>query len=107
VGYQSYRGQIHDGAITISAKTSFPALMANIGFMGKSGFVLGADVGLLFPLSTLRASVQDDTGALAQSAIPQSDIETARAKAENSVNKALGSLPLLVQVNLLRVGYMF
>jgi hypothetical protein len=61
----------------------------------------------LFPLSTLRASVQDDTGALAQSAIPQSDIETARAKAENSVNKALGSLPLLVQVNLLRVGYMF
>jgi hypothetical protein len=107
VGYQSFRGAIHDGAITISAKTSFPALMANIGFMGHNGFVLGADLGLLFPLSTLHASIQDDTGALAQSAIPQSDIDTARAKAETSVNKALGALPLLVQVNLLRVGYMF
>jgi hypothetical protein len=31
----------------------------------------------------------------------------ARAKAESAANKALNKLPLTVQVNLLRVGYMF
>jgi tetratricopeptide (TPR) repeat protein len=107
VGYQAFRGQIRDGDITISARTSFPAVIASLGFMGRSGFVLGADLGLLFPLGTLRATVQDDNGALAQSGIPQEDINAARADAESLANKALNKLPLLVQVNLLRVGYMF
>lgn len=107
IGYQAFRGQIRDGDITISAKTSFPAVMASLGFMGKSGFVLGADLGLMFPLGTLRATVQDENGALAQSGIPQEDINAARTDAESIANKALNKLPLLVQVNLLRVGYMF
>jgi hypothetical protein len=106
-GYQAFRGAIRDGSVTISAKTSFPALMASFGFMGRSGFVLGADLGLLFPLGTLRARVTDENGSLAQSGIPQADMDEARSKAENSANKALNALPLLVQVNLLRVGYMF
>jgi tetratricopeptide (TPR) repeat protein len=107
VGYQAFRGQIRDGDVTISAKTSFPAVIASLGFMGKSGFVLGADLGLMFPLGTLRATVQDENGALAQSGIPQEDINAARTDAESIANKALNKLPLLVQVNLLRVGYMF
>lgn len=107
VGYQAFRGQIRDGDITISARTSFPAVIASLGFMGKSGFVLGADLGLMFPLGTLRASVQDENGALAQSGIPQGDIDAARSDAESIANRALNKLPLLVQVNLLRVGYMF
>lgn len=107
IGYQSFRGEFRDSGITVSARTSFPAAMASVGFMGKSGFVLGADLGLMFPLTTLRASVQDETGALSQSAIPQADIDAAREQAQSSVNKSLKALPLLVQVNLLRVGYMF
>jgi hypothetical protein len=107
IGYQAFRGQIRDGDITISAKTSFPAVIASLGFMGKSGFVLGADLGLMFPLGTLRATVQDENGALAQSGIPQEDINAARTDAESIATKALNKLPLLVQVNLLRVGYMF
>jgi hypothetical protein len=107
IGYQAFRGQIRDGDITISAKTSFPAVIASLGFMGQSGFVLGADLGLMFPLGSLRATVQDDNGALAQSGIPQEDINAARADAESFANRALNKLPLLVQVNLLRVGYMF
>lgn len=107
MGYQAYRGQIRDGDITISARTGFPAVIASLGFMGKSGFVLGADLGLLFPLGTLRATVQDENNALAQSGIPQEDIDSARSDAESIANKALNKLPLLVQVNLLRVGYMF
>jgi hypothetical protein len=105
-GYQAFHGVIRDGDVTINAKTSFPALMASLGFMGRSGFILGADLGLLFPLSSLRVHVSDG-GSLSQSGIPQSDMDEARAKAENSANKALNALPLLVQVNLLRVGYMF
>ena len=107
IGYQAFRGQIRDGDITISAKTSFPAVIASLGFMGRNGFVLGADLGLMFPLGTLRATIQDDNGALSQSGIPQEEINAARTDAESLANNALNKLPLLVQVNLLRVGYMF
>ena len=105
-GYQAFHGVIRDGDVAINAKTSFPALMASVGFMGRSGFILGADLGLLFPLGSMRVRVSDG-GTLAQSGIPQSEMDQARAKAEDTANKALNSLPLLVQVNLLRVGYMF
>jgi hypothetical protein len=106
VGYQSLRGQIRDGDISVGAKAGFPAAMASIGFMGHDGFVLGADLGLLFPLGSMRAHVQQND-ALAQSAVPQADIDAARAKVESRVNQVLGALPLLLQVNLLRVGYLF
>ena len=84
-----------------------PIVLVAGTFMGRSGFILGADLGLLFPLGTLRARIQDDNGALAQSGIPQADIDAARSDAETLANKTLNKLPLLVQVNLLRVGYMF
>ena len=69
-------------ADSISAKTSFPALMASLGFMGRSGFILGADLGLLFPLGSLRMRMADDTGTLSQSGISQADMDAARTKAE-------------------------
>ena len=106
MGYQSVKGQISDGDISVGAKVGFPAAMASIGFMGRNGFVLGADLGLMFPLGKLQARVQESSG-LAQSAVPQSEIDEARSKVESRVNQALNALPFLLQVNLLRVGYLF
>jgi hypothetical protein len=81
--------------------------MASIGFMGHDGFVLGADLGLLFPLSPMRIHVHENIAALAQNGVPQADIDEARADAESRVNKVLTAVPVLVQLNLLRLGYMF
>ena len=107
IGYQVYRGQVREGDISVSARTGFPAAMASIGFMGKSGFVLGMDLGLLFPLSSPRIRIHESTGNIAQVGFTQSDIDEAREKAESEVNKLLKAMPLTVQVNLLRLGYMF
>jgi hypothetical protein len=106
MGYQTLKGQIRDGDISVGARAGFPAAMASIGFMGHDGFVLGADLGFLFPLGGMHARVQDNS-SLAQSAVPQADVDAARAKVESRVNQVLGAVPLLLQVNLLRVGYLF
>jgi tetratricopeptide (TPR) repeat protein len=107
IGYQSVRGEIREGDISLSARTGFPAAMASIGFMGHDGFVLGADLGLLFPLSSMRVSLHENAAALTQNGVSQDDIDSTRTKAENRVNKVLDAVPLLVQVNLIRIGYMF
>jgi hypothetical protein len=106
-GYQSIRGDIQQGDIAIHASTGFPAAVASLGFMGHDGFVLGADLGLLFPLSPMRLKLTDNAAALAQNGISQDDIDEARTKAQDRANKVLDAVPLLVQVNLIRLGYMF
>jgi hypothetical protein len=107
IGYQSIKGEVSEGNISVSAESGFPAAMASIGVMGKSGFVLGADLGFLFPLSPMRIRVHENIGDLAQNGVPQADIDKARADAESSVNKVLKAVPVLFQLNLLRLGYMF
>jgi hypothetical protein len=107
IGYQTIRAGLHEGDISVSARTGFPAAMASIGFMGHDGFVLGMDLGLMFPLGSPRVSIQANTGKISQAGISQADVDEAKGKAETQVNKVLGQMPLLVQVNLLRLGYMF
>ena len=106
MGYQTLKGQIKDGDISVGARAGFPAAMASFGFMGRNGFVLGADLGLLFPIGGIHARISNDS-SLSQSAVPQSEIDAARVKVENRVNQVLEAVPLLVQVNLLRLGYLF
>ncbi|MET0390930.1 MAG: hypothetical protein ABW321_33460 [Polyangiales bacterium] len=107
IGYQSMQGEIREGNISVGARSGFPAAMASLGFMGRNGFVLGADLGAMFPLQSMRATLNADAAVLTQSGISQSDIDAARNKAEREVNNALGNVPVLFQVNLLRVGYLF
>lgn len=107
LGYQTLHAGLREGDISVSARTGFPAAMASIGFMGHDGFVLGMDLGLLFPLSNPRLSLAANTGKISQAGVSQNEIEDAKDKAETQVNKVLGQLPLSVQVNLLRLGYMF
>jgi hypothetical protein len=107
-GYQSVRGQVHDGDILVAAKAGIPAAMASIGFMGHDGFILGADLGLMFPLGSDHVTVQNMSARFAQnSGVNQDDIDSAMNKAQSQVNKVVNALPVLLQVNLLRVGYLF
>ena len=107
-GYQSIKGQMRDGDIAVGAKAAFPAATANIGFMGHDGFVLGADLGLLFPLGTTRVSVQDLTGGkTGQDSASQAQLTNTMHQAQDRVSHLLDMMPVFFQVNLIRVGYLF
>jgi hypothetical protein len=107
-GYQSIKGQLREGDVAVGAKAAFPAATANIGFMGHDGFVLGADLGLLFPLGTTRVSVQDMSGGkLAQDSASQTELKNTMRQTQDRVSQLLDLMPVFMQVNLIRVGYLF
>jgi hypothetical protein len=107
-GYQTIKGQLRDGDMTVGAKTGFPAATANIGFMGHDGFVLGADIGLLFPLGSSQVSMQDLSGNnFPPGSASQTQLNSVMSQAQNRISHLLDVMPVFMQVNLLRVGYLF
>jgi hypothetical protein len=104
MAYQAIHAQFHDSDVGVSARTGFSAATANIGFMGHDGFVFGADIGLLFPLGSNRVNVQDMGNSAGFS---QAQIDATKAQAQSRVEKALDLMPVFLQVNLIRLGYMF
>jgi hypothetical protein len=105
--YQSINATLRDGDVAVGAKVAFPAATANIGFMGHDGFILGADIGLMFPLGSTSVSVRDMSGKLAQSGVSQEQIDSTKRQAQDRVTQLMDALPVFLQVNLIRVGYMF
>jgi hypothetical protein len=108
-GYQSIHGQLANADVTVGANASFPAAMASIGFMGRDGFVMGMDLGVMFPLGS--SSVQITNMAVHRDfqgqMIPQSEIDDARAEVQTQLKKVVDALPVFFQLNLLRIGYLF
>jgi len=108
-GYQSVRGELANGDVTVSANASFPAAMASIGFMGRNGFVLGMDLGIMFPLGS--SSVEIDNMQVHAEfngmTVPDSEVEEARHEVQSQVRKVVDALPVFAQLNLLRIGYLF
>jgi hypothetical protein len=108
-GYQSVRGQLSNSDVTVGANASFPAAMASIGFMGRDGFVMGMDLGVMFPLGSSNVQItnmevhRDFQGQT----IPQSEIDDARAEVQTQLRKVVDAMPVFFQLNLLRIGYLF
>lgn len=108
-GVQSVTGQLSNSDVTVAANATFPAAMASIGFMGRGGFVMGLDLGVLFPLGSNsvevgKMEVHRDINGMA---VPQAEIDKARDEVQSQVSKVVDLLPVLVQLNLLRIGYLF
>ncbi|HET6334675.1 MAG TPA: tetratricopeptide repeat protein [Polyangiales bacterium] len=108
-GYQSIRGALSNSDVTVAANASFPAAMASIGFMGKDGFVMGMDLGVMFPLGSSSVQItnmqvhRDFQGM----SIPQSEIDDARGEVQSELKKVVDAMPVFFQLNLLRIGYLF
>jgi hypothetical protein len=81
--------------------------MANIGFVGHDGFVLGADIGLLFPLGSTKVDLRDMSGKLRGNGVAQAQVDHSKDRDEDRVNKLLAQMPMFMQVNLIRLGYLF
>jgi hypothetical protein len=108
-GYQSIHGQLSNSDVTVGANASFPAAMASIGFMGRDGFVMGMDLGVMFPLGSSHVQItnmevhRDFQGQT----IPQSEIDDARGEVQTQLKKVVDAMPVFFQLNLLRIGYLF
>lgn len=107
--YQSVRGELSTQDVTVAARASFPAAMASIGFMGRDGFVLGMDLGVMFPLGSRSVEIEQmEVRAEFQGmTVPQSDIDDAREEVQSQVSKVVDAMPVFLQLNLIRIGYLF
>lgn len=108
-GYQSITGELANSDVTVAANASFPAAMASIGFFGRDGFVMGMDLGVMFPLGSNRVAITDMkvNREFAGMTVPQSEIDNARADVQDQLSKVVDAMPVFFQLNLLRIGYLF
>jgi hypothetical protein len=98
----SQRDPIAQSTIEIEGSVTFPSLSLGLGLGGRDGFVLGVDLALLIPLGskTLDLTVlQGDPNSL-QVQLVQQDVQ-------DDADTILDALPVVFQVNLIRLGYLF
>jgi hypothetical protein len=91
-------------AIDIDARGSvnIPVFKLGLGFGGRDGVVFGIDLGIGFRLSS--ANVKLETN-LTQLQIPE--VVKAEAEFRQAANKWVEWLPFTLQLNLLRLSYLF
>lgn len=92
--------------VAVAGSVGIPTFLLGLGVMGGSGFVMGIDLALEIPLGS--ADVSFDTMAPDGSSDEE---EMAYASLEGDIKDAADTfvnlLPVLFQVNLIRIGYMF
>lgn len=107
-GYKSVSAELHHmtpiGEVRMSGSVGMPALKLGIGFMGREGFVLGADVGFNFLLGDPNPEFDAPTG-------PGANYQTAafalQEEFKTIAGEAANKFPVIPQVNLIRMGYLF
>lgn len=108
-GYQSFSGSMHTmtaaGDVGVSGSVGIPALKLGVGFMGRDGFVLGADVGFNIPLGGIDVEFDSVTGAAAANAPTQ--VAQMKSEIDAAADDVFNILPVIPQINLIRMGYLF
>jgi hypothetical protein len=90
------------GKEDIDGTISIPAFKLGLGFMGHDGFVMGIDLAFGIPLGS--SDVEFDTHGLAKT---DPEIAKAMKDIEDGADVVVKALPVLFQLNLLRIGYLF
>jgi hypothetical protein len=107
-GYQSFAATVREmtgeGLVSMSGSLGVPALKLGIGFVGKSGFVLGADVGFNVLLGDADVQFDEPTGP---AAMYQTAAISLRAEINDIANQAMDEIPVIPQINFIRMGYLF
>jgi hypothetical protein len=84
----------------INGTVSVPVLKLGIGFMGRSGFVMGIDLAFGLQLGRTKVTFQSDLPRIQQ----VMDVE---AKIRKRGDTFVRGLPFLLQLNLIRMGFLF
>lgn len=90
------------GVVSAEGSVGVPALKLGLGFMGKSGFVFGIDLGFNVPL----ASTEVEFAGIASSASPET-MANLRQQIRDAAETGIDLAPFIPQLNLLRFGYLF
>jgi hypothetical protein len=107
-GYQSFSGTAHEmtpaGQVRLAGSLGVPTIKLGVGLLGESGFVLGADIGFNILLGNPHVKFEDPTG-------PGASYQFGAAGLHQEINQrarqAMDSIPIVPQVNLIRMGYLF
>ncbi|HEX4351522.1 MAG TPA: hypothetical protein VHZ95_01385, partial [Polyangiales bacterium] len=101
-GHVTYQGdsQIPPIDTVVSGRVNVPVLKLGIGFMGRSGFIIGTDLALGIQLGRTKIGFDSD---LPQ--IPQ--VVAVENKVRKRADAFVSGLPFLAQLNLIRLGFIF
>ncbi len=102
IGGQTVRVHATDTGVGVDATAQATGVALGIGYMGSNGLIIGIDASVLVPLQTATVSIVGVTGV--PSGLPYL---VARSRAAERANAIAQSVPVVPQVNLLRVGYLF
>lgn len=106
-GYQSLNASASmtdpaGGIVSAEGSVGVPALKLGLGFMGRSGFVFGIDLGFNVPLG----STDVEFAGIASSASPETMADL-RQQIKDAAETGINLAPFIPQLNLLRFGYLF
>jgi hypothetical protein len=93
-------GQIPEMDADLKGKISVPVLKLGLGFMSRSGLVFGIDLGFGIQLGKNKVEFSTDLPRVAE-------VEDEENKIRDRADKTVRALPFLMQLNLLRIGFLF
>lgn len=101
-GHVTYSGdsQVPPIDSELRGRVSVPVLKLGIGFQGRSGFIMGIDLGFGVQLGSNTVSFSSDLPRVAE-------VIDAENKIRDRADTWIRGLPFLLQLNLLRIGYLF
>ncbi|MET0388377.1 MAG: hypothetical protein ABW321_20565, partial [Polyangiales bacterium] len=99
-GTVRYSAQGEEIEAEVLGKVNVPVLKLGLGLMGRSGFVFGADLGIGIQLGSNTVELSTD--------LPRNDeVIEVEARIRDRADAWVRALPMLVQLNLIRLGFLF
>jgi hypothetical protein len=107
-GYQNFAATARQmtpvGPVYLSGSLGMPAIKLGFGVMGENGFVLGADIGFNVLLGHEKVHFDTPSGP---GAAYQYGALGLQAEIDEMADNAMDTIPIIPQVNLIRMGYLF
>jgi len=110
-GFQTFTAsmtqEMPSGTVALEGSIGMPALKLGLGFMGGEGFVMGIDLGLNIPLGGNSVDFDPPTGLDDGSAESAAQVAELRRQINDAADKIVKVIPVVPQLNLIRIGYLF
>jgi hypothetical protein len=102
-------GTVEGVKVSVDARGSVnvPVFKIGLGVGGRDGFVFGLDLGIGFRLSSADVKLETNVDEASLPEPIKSEFIKTKAEFRQAANKWVESLPFTVQLNLLRLSYLF
>lgn len=108
LSYQYFSASASSGSgtsrIDVSGSVGIPSFKLGLGLMGHDGFVMGIDLGFQIPLGGTDVDFDAATGGGISNA---EMVAKMQADISDAADAGIGLIPVIPQLNLLRIGYLF